>query len=67
MVRNGTVCRRSFDPFCVVIFYMNWIKTSWTLFKINQNIKSVISIEKKPKTSKHPRLSEYCVDGVKAR
>ena len=25
-----TVCPRSFDPFCIAICYMKWVKRSWT-------------------------------------
>ena len=30
-VRNpAIVCRRSFDPFYIVTYYLKWVKTSWT-------------------------------------
>ena len=27
---NRTLCPRSFDPFYIVCYYINWVKTTWT-------------------------------------
>ena len=55
-----TVCPRSLDRFCIVSYYMNWVKNSWTysirikLIRIRANYSETVC----------PRgLNPYCMVG----